>query len=303
MKRNAIRDVSQTMQLSLKSRAVIIIVLAVMSFITLFPLLMIVSISLSNEVDIINYGFSLIPHKVSASAYEVIFKRPDKLLNAYKVTLLVTVIGTFLSVLISSMMAYPLSRRDFIFRRFMSFYLFFVMLFSGGLVPIYILITRYFQLQNTYTVLILMHLVNPFTIFLIRANFQKIPDSLIESAKIDGASEMRIYWRIIIPLSTPVLATVALIVALGYWNDWFTSVLYITNPKLYSLQMLLRVMMEDLSTIRRDMMSQEMLRDIQVPTENLRMAMCLIAIGPIIILFPFLQKYFVQGLTVGSVKG
>ncbi|MFP4384277.1 MAG: carbohydrate ABC transporter permease [Spirochaetia bacterium] len=303
MNRNAIRDVSQTMQLSLKSRAVIVTVLGVMSFITLFPLIMIVSISLSNEVDIINHGFSLIPHKVSTSGYDVIFKRPDKLLNAYKVTLLVTVIGTVLSVLVSSMIAYPLSRRDFIFRRFMSFYLFFVMLFSGGLVPIYILITRYFQLQNTYAVLILMHLVNPFTIFLIRANFQKIPTSLIESAKIDGASEMRIYWRIIIPLSTPVLATVALIVALGYWNDWFTSVLYITNPKLYSLQMLLKVMMEDLSTIRRDMMSQEMLRDIQVPTENLRMAMCLIAIGPIVILFPFLQKYFVQGLTVGSVKG
>jgi putative aldouronate transport system permease protein len=303
MQRNAIREVSRTMLLSRKSRMVIHLVLAGMSFITLFPLLMIISISLSNEVDIINHGFSLIPHRLSLSAYDVIFKRPDKLLNAYKVTLFVTTVGTALSVLISSMMAYPLSRRDFIFRRFLSFYLFFVMLFSGGLVPIYILITRYFRLQNTYTVLILMHIVNPFTVFLIRANFQKIPTSLIESAKIDGASEMRIYWRIIIPLSTPVLATVALIVALGYWNDWFTSVLYITKPKMYSLQMLLKVMMEDLSTVRRDMMSSEMLRDIQVPTENLRMAMCIIAIGPIIILFPFLQKYFVQGLTVGSVKG
>ncbi len=284
-------------------RVLLHILLVIMAFLTILPLFMIIAISFSSETDIIEHGFRLIPTRLVTDAYEVIFKRPQKLLNAYKVTIVVTAAGTLLSVLISSMMAYPLSRRDFIFKRFLSFYLFFIMLFSGGLVPTYILITRYLQLQNSLKILILIHLVNPFTVFLIRTNFQKIPDSLIESAKMDGASEMRIYWRIIIPLSTPVLATAALIVALAYWNDWFTSVLYITDSKLYSLQMLLRVMLEDLRSVRTEMMTSEMLEKIQVPTENLRMAMCLIAIGPIIVLFPFLQKYFVQGLTVGSVKG
>jgi putative aldouronate transport system permease protein len=291
------------MRLPRPMRALLHILLVIMAFLTILPLFMIIAISFSSEIDIIEHGFRLIPTRIVTDAYEVIFKRPQKLLNAYKVTIVVTTVGTLLSVLISSMMAYPLSRPDFIFKRFLSFYLFFIMLFSGGLVPTYILITRYLQLQNSLKILILIHLVNPFTVFLIRTNFQKIPNSLVESAKMDGASEMRIYWRIIIPLSTPVLATAALIVALAYWNDWFTSVLYINDSKLYSLQMLLRVMLEDLRSVRTEMMTSEMLEKIQVPTENLRMAMCLIAIGPIIILFPFLQKFFVQGLTVGSVKG
>lgn len=296
----------EALRVSKLSMALINIFLIALAVLCIIPLLLIISISLSREGDIIDYGFRLIPVNLTTIAYDMIFKNPFKLVNAYKVTISVTVLGTFISLFICSMLAYVLSRTDFKYKRGLSFYVFFTMLFSGGLVPWYILISSYLHLTDTIAVLIVPYLVSAWNLFLLRTYFKKIPVSLIESAKIDGAGEFRIYGQIIIPLSTPSLATVGLFIALMYWNDWWLSLLFINKPNLYSLQMLLKIMMDNLNFIKSDMNKlfiTDMMKDIVAPSENMRMAMCLIAIGPIMLLFPFLQKYFVRGLTVGSIKG
>lgn len=288
------------------SMVIINIIMIIMVMICLLPLVLIISISLSDEIDIVKEGFHIIPMHFTTTAYSVIFKNSYKLVNAYRVTLTVTFIGTIASLFIMSMFAYALSRRDYKYKRVLSFYLFFTMLFSGGLVPWYILITRYLHMIDSIAVLIIPYLVSAWYIFLLRTYFQKIPVSLIESAKLDGAGEFRIFGQIIIPLSTPALATVGLFVALNYWNDWWLSLLFINKPRLYSLQMLLKIMMDNIDFLKNDMQSiydPDMLKSLTLPSESTRMAMCLLAIGPIMILFPFLQKYFVKGLTVGSIKG
>jgi len=288
------------------SAVIINLIMILMALACLTPLILIISISFSEEIDIIKYGFRIIPMNFTTTAYSVIFKNLYKLINAYKVTLTVTSIGTVASLLIMSMFAYTLSRRDYKYRRMLSFYLFFTMMFSGGLVPWYILITRYLKLTDTISVLIIPYLVSAWNLFLLRTYFQKIPVSLIEAAKIDGASEFRIYAQLIMPLSTPGLATVGMFVALNYWNDWWLSLLFINKTELYSLQMLLKVMMDNIDYLKSDisrLFGQEMLKSMEPPSETTRMAMCLLAIGPIMILFPFLQKYFVRGLTIGSIKG
>ena len=272
----------------------------------LFPLLLVISISFSAEEELIRHGFRIVPVHFSLDAYRMIFESPDKIITAYQVTLFTTVMGTVIHLVITSMMAYALSRPYFKFRRFFSFYLFFTMLFSGGLVPYYILMTKYLQLTDNIWALIVPFMFGAYNAFLMRTNFQSLPISISESAKIDGCSEFRIYLQLILPLSTPTIATVGLFVGLGIWNDWYQCLLFINKPKLYSLQMMLQMMLANLASVQNDMNSmfaQELMKSRKVPGESLRMAMCLVAIGPIIVLFPFLQKYFVQGLTIGSVKG
>lgn len=271
------------------------------------PLLLLISISFSQEIDIVKHGFKLIPINPTIKAYEAIFKCPQKVINAYKISVIVTGLGTAAGLLISSMLAYSISRSTFKFRNHIAFYIFFTMLFGGGLVPEYILITQYLNLGDNILVLMLPYLVLPFNIFILRTNFKKIPESLLESAKMDGASEYRIFFKIIIPLSTPVLATIGLFIALRYWNDWWLSLLYINDSKLYPLQMLLQTMMANIDAITGDMVDQiqmeTFLQERELPRESIRMAMVLVAIGPIMFLFPFLQKYFVKGLTIGAIKG
>jgi putative aldouronate transport system permease protein len=270
------------------------------------PLVLVISISFSSESDLLREGFRLLPRNPSLDAYRMIAEAPERLFSAYRITLFTTATGTLLHLLFTSMMAYSLSRSEFRYRRSISFILFFTMLFNGGLVPYYILMTRYLGLQDSIWALIIPFLFGTYNTFLMRSNFQSLPASLVESAKIDGASEFLIYSRIVLPLSTPTLATVSLFIGLAIWNDWYTSLLFINTPRLYSLQMMLQQMLASLQGIQNDMnslFSQELIRSRRMPGESLRMAMCLVAIGPIIILFPFLQKYFVQGLTVGSVKG
>jgi putative aldouronate transport system permease protein len=291
---------------SKRSQIIINTVFILFCLFCVFPLVLLLSISLSTENDIINNGFKIIPMHLTTEAYKMIFESPMKILNAFKVTALVTIIGTLVGLVITSMLAYSLSRSNFKFGRPISFFLFFTMLFSGGLVPYYILMTKYLHLTDTMIALLVPNLFNSFNAFLMRTNFQKLPQGLVESAKIDGASEFRIYAQIVMPLSTPTIATVGLFIALGAWNDWMTALLFINNTKMYPLQMLLQMMMANLQSVTNDMNSlfaQELMKSRKLPAETLRMAMCLITIGPILVLFPFLQKYFVKGLTVGSVKG
>lgn len=288
------------------SRIVMHVFLIAMSILFIVPLWSILSISLSREVDIASLGYRLIPIHLDFQAYRFILQNPITIINAYKVTIIISCIGTFLSVLMISMCAYALSRSDFKYRGVITFYLFFTMLFSGGLVPYYILMTKYLHLQNTYLALILPLLGSVWYIFLMRTFFQQLPDSLVESATIDGAGEWRIYFRIILPLSTPVLATVGLLQLLNYWNAWFQALLFIDKPQMYPLQYLLQVMMNNIQEILKNMqegVSVDAGQLAAIPSESTRMAMCILAIGPMLFIFPFFQKYFAKGLTVGSVKG
>jgi putative aldouronate transport system permease protein len=272
----------------------------------IIPLWSVIAISLTNEADLASYGYRLIPLQIDFQAYDYILRNPLTLLNAYKVTILSSAAGTFLSVLMVSMCACALARPDFKYRQFITMYLFFTMLFSGGLVPYYILMTKYLHLQNTYAALILPLMGNVWHMFLMRTFFKQLPESLVESAKLDGAGELRIYITIILPLSTPVLATIGLMQLLSYWNSWHPALLFVSDDRMYPLQYLLQVMMQNIQEILKNMQDNvplDLASLSQLPTENTRMAMCVLAIGPMLFIFPFFQKYFAKGLTVGSVKG
>lgn len=283
---------------------IIHLVLLLFAALCIIPFITVVSISLSNEAEIARNGYSILPRGFSLKAYEYILKSPMTILKSYGVTIAVCIVGTLLSLLVMSLCAYPLSRRDFKFRNQISFYVFFTMLFNGGLVPTYIWVSKYMGMGNTFWALVLPVVVSPWYLLLLRTFFQSIPYEIIESATIDGATELQIYANLIVPLSKPALATVALFSVLGFWNDWFRGLLYIEDPDLVTLQYMLYRMMRNIQELQNSIMSG--LVDLNVtnlPNETARMAMCVLAAGPMIFVFPFFQKYFVKGLTVGSVKG
>lgn len=278
----------------------------ILSICFIIPLLAIISISLSDDTDIAKYGYLLIPKKIDLMAYKYILKNPGVILSAYKVTAIMSIAGTSLYLVMASMCAYPLSRTDFKYRKSITFYLFFTMLFNGGLVPFYIMMTKYLHLKDTYAALIIPLLGNVWYVFLIRTFFQQLPVSVIESATIDGASELRIYMRIILPLSTPVMATVGLLQLLAFWNSWYQALLFINKENMYPLQYMLQVMLRNIQEILKNMengLAMDLASGEQLPTESTRMAMCILAVGPMLFVFPFFQKYFTKGLTVGSIKG
>lgn len=269
------------------------------------PLVMVFSVSVSSQQHLEVGGFRLIPEAISWDAYRYIMKNPVTLTNAYKVTIITSVSSLVLYLLMASMCGYALSRKDFAWRSPITFYLFFTMLFSGGLVPYYILCTQYLRMSNSLWALIIPQLGNVWYIFLMRTFFQSIPESVVESATIDGANEAQIYFRIILPLSTPSLATIGLLQFLGFWNSWFNALLFITDKQLVPLQYLLQNMLRNAIEIKRSMqgIGANFVSFQEMPTEPLQMAMCVLAIGPVMLVFPFFQKYFARGLTVGSVKG
>ena len=271
--------------------------------IVLYPFLLLVSVSFSRETDVIYNGFKLIPEHFDLSAYKYVFSNPTTVLNAYKVTGIFSVASMVLSTLLIAMIAYPLSSPKLRCKKQLSFYLYFTMLFHGGLVPSYILITQYLHLNDTIWVYILPSLMSPWHVFMMRTFFADIPPALIESMKIDGASEFKIFRTLIIPLSKPVIATVALLHFLAKWNDWYTSMLYINNQELISLQYLLQKILRDIDFMTENTNTFVDLDISKIPTTTVQMAMAMIVAGPAMFVFPFFQKYFVKGLTVGSVKG
>ena len=268
-----------------------------------FPFWLLVSASLSDSASLVESGYKIIPKPVELSAYAYVMKNPGQILNAYKVTFIFSVISMVLGVLLMAMIAYPLSRRGLRGRNAINFYLYFTMLFSGGLVPTYIIISSVLHLNNTIWVYILPGLISPWYVFMMRTFFAGIPEAIMESARMDGASEYKTFFGFVLPLSKPVLATVALFMFLAKWNDWYTALIYITDSKLYSLQYLLQKMVEDINILKENATVAAVNDLSKVPTETVRMAMAVVAAGPALIVFPFFQKYFVKGLTVGSVKG
>lgn len=268
------------------------------------PILIIVSASLTDENSIYTDGYGFVPKVFSTFAYKVIFSNPIQVFQSYLVTITVTAAGGIIGLMVVSMLAYSLSRQDYRLRGKLSFYVFFTMLFNGGLVPYYILISRYLHWKDTWIVLVIPTLVNAFYILLLRTFFQKVPTEIIESARIDGSGEYRTFFSIVLPLSKSGLATIGLFIVLGYWNDWFTPLLFINDKNLIPLQYLLYQMMANIQFLNEQIINSPIRLDIDsMPSESVRMAMCIIAAGPMLFMFPFFQKYFVKGLTVGALKG
>jgi len=283
------------------------LVIGLFSLSCVYPFLFVVVISLTDEKTLALNGYSIFPKQWSIEAYSYIFKTGDQLLRSYGVTILITFIGTLVTIAIVSLYAYAISRSYFKFRGFFSFLAFFTMLFGGGLVPSYIIVSQVLHLKDTIWALILPLSVSAFSILIMRTFFKTmVPDAIIESGKIDGASELRVFLYLVLPISLPGLATIGLFAALGYWNDWFNALLYIDNAKLLPLQSLLMKIETNIQFIvqnsaitsgtDRSAIARSM------PTETTRMAMVVLATLPIIFAYPFFQRYFVQGLTIGSVK-
>lgn len=273
----------------------------------IIPLLLIISISLTSESGIASNGYSLIPSEWGFEAYKFIWQTRASILSAYKVTVLVTVLGTLLSTAVIILYAYPLSRSSFKYKQFFTFYVFFTMLFSGGLVAWYMVCTTVLHLSNTMLALILPYAMNAWYVIIMRTFYKtSVPEALIESAKLDGASEIYTFVKIVIPISVPGIATIALFQTLTYWNDWWLPLNFITEKSLYNLQFLLQNMLaniEDLTKNENFAQNASAVQLANLPTEGARMALCMVALGPILIVYPFFQKYFIQGLTVGAVKG
>ncbi len=282
---------------------VLCVIFCVLCILIVFPFWLLISASLSDSAVLAAKGYQIWPNPIDFSSYAYVFKHPEQIMRAYGVTFVFSVVTMVLSVLLMAMIAYPISQRDFKAKNAVNFYLYFTMLFSGGLVPTYIVVAKLLHLNDTLWAYILPGLISPWYVFMMRTFFQGIPVEIMESATIDGASEYTVFFKMILPLSKTVLATVALFIFLGKWNDWNTALLYITKPKLYSLQYLLQKIMEDINTIKQNQEAAAMLDLSNIPAETVRMAMAVVVAGPALVVFPFFQKYFVKGLTVGSVKG
>lgn len=268
------------------------------------PLLYVLSASLSDEAQLAKEGYSLLPRGFSLHAYEYVLQSPKQILSAYGVTIFVTVFGSIVSLLVTSMLAYTMARKDFRLHRVVSFLVLFTLLFSGGMVPTYILITKYYHLKDTIWALILPYIIMPWHVFLMKGFFNDISVSLIEAAKIDGAGEVRTFFSIIVPISKPAFATVGLFCTFTYWNDWWLSMLYIDSSSLNSLQFYLYRIMNNIQFLASSMQAGNIGIDVaNLPGETARMALCVLAAGPMLFIFPFFQKYFVKGLTLGGVKG
>lgn len=279
------------------------IFLGLFSIFCLLPFLLILSGSFTSEASIHIDGYRLIPKEFSLDAYKSVFTMPQKIGKAYLVTIGVTITGALLGLFFISMAGYVLQRKDFKYRNKISFFIYFTTLFNGGLIPWYILIVKYLHWKNSYLALIVPGMIGAWYIILMKNFMKSVPDSIVESAKIDGANDFSIYIRLIMPLSIPGLATIGLFLALGYWNDWFMAMLYITSQERYPLQYFLYNILNSSEFLRSSVSKQISSLNFEVPTESFKMATAIIVTGPIVFLYPFIQKYFVKGLTVGAVKG
>jgi len=283
-------------------------VLWLYSALCVFPLILIVVASFTDEKTILVNGYSLFPEKWSLGAYEFMLRDWQTIIRSYILSIVVTILGTVLALACMTMYAYPISRRDYPLRNLFSFVVFFTILFNGGLVPFFLVYKMGLQLQNTIWVLMIPLFVQGFFVLLIRTFFaNSIPAELLESAKIDGAGEWRIFARIVLPLSLPVLATVGLFCTLNYWNDWFLSLLFISDTDMYTIQYRMYKVLLDIQYLSANASAYSALMagnpDFTMPGETARMAMAVIGIGPIIFAYPFFQRFFISGLTVGAVKG
>lgn len=270
----------------------------------IIPFLIMLSSSFSSETAVLAKGYSVFPREFSLDAYQYILGDSTTVLRAYGVTIFVTVAGTAASLFITNMFAYVLAQDDLPFVHVMMFLVIVTMLFSGGLVPTYYIYTQIFHIKDTIFALIIPNLLmSAFNLILVRNYFRtSIPQAIIEAATIDGCSKFQTYLRVVLPLSTPIIATVGLMTALGYWNDWTNSLYYMTSSKYYSVQQVLRLMIDSVSYLQEMGVSTSGVESAQIPLTTVRMAIAVVAVIPVMIAYPFFQKYFVKGITIGAVK-
>lgn len=280
---------------------------SLMALLCLIPFIMILSGSFSSETAIVENGFSLLPQDFSLEAYRTVFKNPMTVAKAYAVTIILTAVGTAVGLLLQTMTAYVLAKRDFDWRNGFSFFFYFTTLFSGGLVPTYVLYMQTLNLRNSYLALLLPLLFSVFNLLIMKSYITAIPESLVDAAKIDGCGEFRTLFQVVMPLIKPALATVGLFIALAYWNDWYNAMLYIKEDTKYPLQYFLYEQVNNIEAYKRllsnNAISGDVVSAMSLPTQTLKMALTIVVTGPIILAFPFVQKYFVQGITIGAVKG
>lgn len=276
----------------------------------ILPFLLVLAISLTDEKALLTNGYSFWPSLFSLEAYKYLFKNPVSIIRGYAITIGTAFVGTLLSLLITSMAAYVLSRKDYPYRKSLNIFILITMLFNSGLVPWYLIYTNVLSFKDSLLALLIPNmLVSGFNVFVMRTFFaQSVPDGLVEAASIDGAGEFRTYWQIVLPLALPALAAIGFMTVLSYWNNWYNSMVFINDANKFSLQYLMTRSLLNLQALKSAMQMGNMSPDIakaiaDMPSNSVRMAMAVVGVGPMLFAFPFFQKYFVSGLTVGSVKG
>ena len=278
----------------------IVVFFAVMSIV---PFILLISGSFTSESYIMKYGYGLLPHEFSTDDYKLLFQNPDTIIGSYIVTILITVIGTGAGLIITAMTGYVLQRPDFAYRNIIAFYIYFTTLFSGGIVAYYITIVKWLGLKNNYLAIILPMMVTSWNVILMKNFMKEIPHEISESAMVDGASNTRIFFKIILPMAGPALATVGLFLALSYWNEWYNSMLFLDNNVTYRpLQLFLYNVVNKADFIRRAGENAGIDAS-NIPMETTKLAVAAVATGPVILFYPFVQKYFIKGITIGAVKG
>lgn len=300
-------DVQSFNRISARANILLNIMFLILALICVIPAVLVVSISFSAEQSITDYGYRLIPKIISLDGYGYLLKQGALIIRALGVSLFVTIVGTALGTLLTTLMGYVLSRPDYKLNGFLTMLVFIPMVFNGGLVSTYFIVSQFLHLKNTLWALILPLSVSSFNVVICRTFFKTtIPEELIESAKMDGATQFKIFFQIVLPISLPVIATIGLFLCFAYWNDWYKSMLYIDNQRLYSLQALLNAIMTNINMLAQNAatMGASMADMVaNMPKEAARMAIVVIIVLPIACAYPFFQKYFISGLTVGAVKG
>ena len=281
-------------------RMVNYLIVGIAAIICVFPIILVFTISISSDMAIKRYGYQLIPAELSLEAYRLIFSSNSALVKSYLVSGSVTVIGTMIATAMTAMAAFTLCNKDVKYRNTLAFYFFIPMVFNAGLVPWYMMCRNLGLTDNFFALIVPSLMFSSFNMFLCRNFMRGIPDSLMESAKLDGASDFVISFKIYFPLSKPVIATVALFYGVAYWNDWFNAIMLVNNDALYPLQYMLYKIQSEIASLQR---LQPGVPVRNLPGESLKMATAIVTIGPIIFFYPFLQKYFVKGLIIGGVKG
>lgn len=283
------------------------IIMSIFALFCLAPFVLMISASISDENVLFNEGYQFFPSKLSFDAYKYLWAKRETIGRAYLLTIILTALGTSINVIITSMFAYPLSRQDFKPRNVMAFFIFFTMLFNGGMTASYIIWTQIFHIKNTFWALLLPnYLMSGMNVLLVRNYYTgSIPTDILDAARIDGATEMRIYRSIILPLSKPVIITVALFAGMAYWNDWSNAMYYITDQKLYSINAYLNNLQNNIKllTMQSSLTEGANLQGLQLPTISARMAIAMIAVLPVALIFPFVQSLLIKGVVIGGVKG
>ncbi len=284
-------------------KSVVYVLLAIFSLLCLFPFIVIISGSLTDNNTIITEGYGILPKNFTLAAYETIFRAPQDILQAYKMTFFYTIIGTGIGLFIITMTAYVISRKEFKYRNAVSFMIYFTSIFGGGMIPWYLMYSSVLGLKGSTFPMWFPALMSPFLVILMRTFIKEaVPDAIAESAKIDGADQFTIFLKIVMPVIGPGLATVGLFLALGYWNDWYRSSMFSVSSKTWELQFYLYDLLNSTQSIKQ-MAQNTSISTTDLPTQSVKLAMAVVATGPVLLFYPFVQKYFVSGITVGAVKG